>query len=612
MRKASHAARLSFMRSLQPPSRFLILIAGSHSALAQMGPFGGLRPPAVGGIGGWLIAKQAIFYRALAGLIRSAKTDGSAVWGLLGISFAYGIFHAAGPGPRQGGDLVLPICQRGDLAPRYHAVFCSRRYAALTAVAIVGVAAVLLGATAKLMGDTVRVIEIVSYGLIALLGARLMWVKGRGFLKAIRALRNEDKTAACIRQHDHLHSHHKDDERCHHRDHGHTEGRHHDHGHEHLHDEEPDVLPCGHAHGPEPDELAGPGGWYRGISAVISVGLRPCSGAIIVLVFALAQGMFWAGIASTFVMGIGTAITVGTIATLAIGAKALAKRFASERVGYGSVLVRAVAAILPLLQNQRLATSLPRSSFDIRTSNSPGSDLPGNLVGSLIGRGTSQTCARTFDSKTPPQPLPLAPWTPAPSDSDFPKTPVPPGQVRPYCRPGLRQYTWRSDSVYAGAAYCFARNADRPNTDDTRGFLRLECAVARSPLFVTHHPVEPPAEYARVVGCSHAKHAGMGISLHTLVARCGMDITDDAIETLADNTVGGRYGANRTARREGDRAFGTNGVNSVRVRWKNFIVLGICRGEPSNALFDPRRACAVQPRSKVGIGNIAVNDFCFG
>ena len=52
----------------------------------------------------------------------------------------------------------------------------------LTAVIVVGVAAVLLGATAKLMGDTVRVIEIVSYGLIVLLGARLLWVKGRGFI----------------------------------------------------------------------------------------------------------------------------------------------------------------------------------------------------------------------------------------------------------------------------------------------------------------------------------------------------------------------------------------------------------------------------------------------
>ena len=86
------------------------------------------------------------------------------------------------------------------------------------------------------------------------------------------------------------------------------------------------MLPWGHAHGPEPEELAGPGGWRRGLSAIVAVGLRPCSGAIIVLVFALAQGLFWAGVASTFVMGLGTAITVAAIATLAVGARAVAKR----------------------------------------------------------------------------------------------------------------------------------------------------------------------------------------------------------------------------------------------------------------------------------------------
>jgi hypothetical protein len=48
------------------------------------------------------------------------------------------------------------------------------------------------------------------------------------------------------------------------------------------------------------------------------VGLTPCSSAIIVLVFALAQGLFWIGVASTFVMGLGTAITVATIATIAV------------------------------------------------------------------------------------------------------------------------------------------------------------------------------------------------------------------------------------------------------------------------------------------------------
>ncbi len=68
------------------------------SAWAQLGPVGQTRPPAATGIFGWLIAQQAFFYRALAGMVRAARTSGSAYWGLMGISFVYGIFHAAGPG----------------------------------------------------------------------------------------------------------------------------------------------------------------------------------------------------------------------------------------------------------------------------------------------------------------------------------------------------------------------------------------------------------------------------------------------------------------------------------------------------------------------------------
>src|SRR5436305_1662513 len=63
-------------------------------------------------------------------------------------------------------------------------------------------------------------------------------------------------------------------------DHAHAGGHAHasaGHHHDHFHNEEPDVLPWGHAHGPEPQELAGPGGWRRGWSAILAVGLRPCS-----------------------------------------------------------------------------------------------------------------------------------------------------------------------------------------------------------------------------------------------------------------------------------------------------------------------------------------------
>jgi nickel/cobalt exporter len=198
-------------------------------------------------------------------------------------------------------------------------------------VIIVGVAAVLLGATAKLMGNTVRIIEIVSYGLIMLLGARLLWVKGRNFIAALHALKAKPENANTEAR-DNCHCNHAPTSshvsfHCH-------RAAHHEH--------EPDILPCDHVHGPEPQKLSGRGGWGRGLSAIVAVGMRPCSGAIIVLVFALAQGLFWAGIVSTFVMGFGTAITVAAIATLAVGAKALAKRVASRPTGYGEVLIRGI------------------------------------------------------------------------------------------------------------------------------------------------------------------------------------------------------------------------------------------------------------------------------
>jgi nickel/cobalt transporter (NicO) family protein len=68
-----------------------------------------------------------------------------------------------------------------------------------------------------------------------------------------------------------------------------------------------------------------------------------------VLVFALAQGLFWAGIASTFVMGLGTAVTVAAIATLAVGAKAAAKRFVATRAGYGALVLRGLEVGAALL-----------------------------------------------------------------------------------------------------------------------------------------------------------------------------------------------------------------------------------------------------------------------
>jgi nickel/cobalt exporter len=302
----------------------LVVIADAvpHPAFAQ-NPFGAPRaaPDAqIGGIVGWLLAKQSEFYREMSSTIRAAKSDGSAVWTLLAISFAYGIFHAAGPGH---GKAVISsyLVANEETARRGIALsFASALMQALVAVAIVGISAWLLNATAKTMCGAERAIEIASYALIAAFGARLVWTKGGGFFRALQAQRPAPAMAAA-HHHDHDHGHH-----------------HHDHHHDdHVHDEH-----CGHSHGPSPNELAGPGGWRRGLGAIFAVGIRPCSGAILVLVFALAQGLFWAGVAATFVMGLGTAITVATIAVIAVSAKDLARRLSAGRDGGGALVMRGV------------------------------------------------------------------------------------------------------------------------------------------------------------------------------------------------------------------------------------------------------------------------------
>jgi nickel/cobalt exporter len=327
----------------------LVLMTSALAAAWAQGPFGDIHPPAAAGFAGWLLAKQALFYRALAGLIRAAKTNGSAYWGLMGISFVYGVFHAAGPG--HGKAVISSYLLANEETWRRGVVlsFASALLQAATAVAIVAVAAVLIGATAKMMGETVRVIEFVSYVLIVLVGVRLLWVKGRGFLHALSEVGSKTEPATVTAP---GHVHHVHDAHAHahrrHDDHAPAEHSHlaHDHtlAHAHDHDDEGSALPWGHAHGPEPEQLAGPGGWRHGLSAIVAVGLRPCSGAILVLVFALAQGLFWAGVASTIVMGLGTAITVAAIATLAVAARAVAKRFATARAGYGALVLRGLEA----------------------------------------------------------------------------------------------------------------------------------------------------------------------------------------------------------------------------------------------------------------------------
>ena len=320
----SEQSRTRFVRSLAICAGALVvavILDASLGALTAQNPFGAPRPsggePQLGGIVGWLLAKQSEFYREISSTIRTAKSDGSAVWSLYAISFAYGIFHAAGPGHGKAVISSYLVANRETARRGIILSFASALMQSLVAVVIVAICAGLLNATAATMCGTEKAVEIASYALIAAFGARLVWTKGGAFIGALQSAQPRPALVGVVHHHDHGHSHH------------HHEG--------HVHDEH-----CGHSHGPDPGELAGPGGWRRGLSAIFTVGIRPCSGAILVLVFALAQGLFWAGVTATFVMGLGTAITVAIIAVMAVSAKDLARRLSAGREGGGALVMRGV------------------------------------------------------------------------------------------------------------------------------------------------------------------------------------------------------------------------------------------------------------------------------
>ena len=208
----------------------ILLTDGVMHVLMAQNPFGGPRPgaaePQVGGIVGWILARQSEFYREISSTIRAAKSDGSAVWTLLALSFAYGIFHAAGPG--HGKAVISSYLVANQETARRGIVlsFASALLQALVAVVLVGICAWLLNATAQTMCGAEKAIEIASYALIAAFGARLVWTKGGGFMRALQA----KPVAAVAAAHDH-------------HGHDHDHGHHHHHGHDHDHH---DHQQCSH------------------------------------------------------------------------------------------------------------------------------------------------------------------------------------------------------------------------------------------------------------------------------------------------------------------------------------------------------------------------------
>lgn len=301
----------------------LALLAGAAHAQSSLGI--GSAEPAITptGFGGsilqWVNQQQQAFYRSLTGALKAMRSDPWQMWGLVSLSFLYGVFHAAGPG--HGKAVISSYMIANEVALKRGVVLSllSSMLQAITAVMVVGVAYYLLRGLSISMTEATHFMEIASYALIAAFG---LWLLSRKLL----SLRTSPAlNVAQVHTHG-GHGHETGRDHHHHNDHhGHD---HHDHAHGEV------CASCGHAHLPDPKLISGRDFSVREAwSAVVAVGLRPCSGALIVLTFSMLNGLWIAGIVSAFAMALGTAITVSALATLAVMAKGAAVRLAGASMG---------------------------------------------------------------------------------------------------------------------------------------------------------------------------------------------------------------------------------------------------------------------------------------
>lgn len=276
---------------------------------------------------------QSHFYRQLNDAVKGlAERPWAAGWLML-LSFAYGVFHALGPGHGKAVLSAYVLANRETMRNGAILAMVSAMIQALVAVLLVSVAAWALNLTGAALNTTTQWLEAGSALMLVGLGLWLVWRHvlspiGRTAMQRWRA--DHPHTGRHPRGHTPAHRHNDQ----------------HAHRHEHSHHQHDDACGCGHAHVPPPEMLSERLNWARAWSAVLSMGLRPCTGAVLVLVFSLSQGMFIAGVVSTFAMGLGTGITV---ALLAMGSLLVSRLAEGAAGGAGSALGKWVVSLLQAL-----------------------------------------------------------------------------------------------------------------------------------------------------------------------------------------------------------------------------------------------------------------------
>ena len=267
----------------------------------------------------WLAEKQREYTIAMATALRQAKNSSSAAaaWTLILLSFAYGVLHAAGPGHGKTVVSAWLLATENELKRGIIIAFISSMIQAATAVVLVGGALLLVAGAASTARQLAGIMESASYAMIAALGFYLIWTAFQRVMRrqpaALGVVVSGNSGEATASSPDfssfqpaangHVHKTAAEHANC---------------------------AECGHAHAPSAAEVRGQWSWQRAIAMSFAIGIRPCTGAIVILLLAYSIGMFATGVAATFAMGFGTFLTVALIAALSVYARKFALILASR------------------------------------------------------------------------------------------------------------------------------------------------------------------------------------------------------------------------------------------------------------------------------------------
>jgi len=241
-----------------------------------------------------LQAAQKNFDAEITALMSAFRQDSRAGWWLIALSFLYGLLHAAGPGHGKAIISSYLIANNETLKRGLILAFWSSLLQAATAILLVGlIFALITGRQAQ--AAATRNLELIGAALIMFLGLRLLWRKSAASGKhKTQTGRSHSREAA----------------------------------HNHRHDNT-----C-HAHIGAADSLQAMN-WRQALPLIFSVGIRPCTGALVVMGFALLNGLFALGAAAVLAMSLGTFLVVSALAYMAVKAKKLALRLSAGKDSSG-------------------------------------------------------------------------------------------------------------------------------------------------------------------------------------------------------------------------------------------------------------------------------------